>query len=635
MKNIFNIDPNKEILRIKINWALVSAFVIFWSYGFFGILTSKTLGLTANILLSIILCGFFVLFLCFWKKFDLYKDSIVIKNKDLLALASFFVIMFALSLSNLTLPLDGDNLIYAYQSKTHSITLISFLSSKTTAFNNLNFKWLIYIIDLLTIVFFLLARKFIKSKKWLLTVFLLALLFLSFRFTIMALGGNGTTSDPPLKLFPLWLSSAIFTSSNFAFRFAQFFGLVIMMWLVQRFINKNLKFVYSWLFALTVGTIPVLWHVGSIVQSSIWTGFSWTLFLLYFVNERENNTKTVENRKSYAKWFSVIFMFSMMRQSGFVAFVPLFCFMLVDFLKNKEFSPKFFFVIISPLLAAIVFILNGVINGQASLYAGNAIDYLNIPAGASSLQRVWIAFSSGIISRSIIHSVGWIWIIFLFCIALLLVYKHYSKFFIVSFFFLAGIFLFYAIDPAIWGVGKYQAEYIIPFIIFGFFLICKFMYDYSNLSRKFLPLIFIFLIIYNIYIFKNLATINWKVLTEGPFEYKQALQEAMRSGYTGKFFTLSNADAAVFADILSGFTVRETLTDKKIYDDIKIKNPTPFNGLANAINQNQKVNLTLIITDQVNTEKLRLDLENLGWKKWQEFKSKRGGTIYGMVREKK
>lgn len=161
------------------------------------------------------------------------------------------------------------------------------------------------------------------------------------------------------------------------------------------------------------------------------------------------------------------------------------------------------------------------------------------------------------------------------------------------------------------------------------------MYDYSNLSRKFLPLIFIFLIIYNIYIFKNLATINWKVLTEGPFEYKQALQEAMRSGYTGKFFTLSNADAAVFADILSGFTVRETLTDKKIYDDIKIKNPTPFNGLANAINQNQKVNLTLIITDQVNTEKLRLDLENLGWKKWQEFKSKRGGTIYGMVREKK
>lgn len=629
MNFINKLNLEKDIFTININWAAILAFVAFWSYGFFGALTAKSFGLTANIIISIILCGIFVLFLWFWRKNDLYKDSIIIRNKDVLVFALFFLAMIILSFSNLTTPLNGDQLAHTQQSKSHSITLIDFLSNKTDFFNNFSFKWLIYIIDLLIIVAGFFIYKFTKNRSWLFKVVVFSSLFLVFRFAIIAFGGSAGP-HPPFRLFPLWLSSALFTSTDFSFRLAQFMGLIGLMWLVQRIANQKLNAVNSWLFALAVGTIPVLWHVGILAEQSIWTAIVWVLILLYLF---EFDFSGGNNKLNYIRWVSIISIFTMLRQSAFVALLPLFLIIMVDLIKRKEFNVKKIFVLIIPIFVMLPFLLNSVINGTSASYLGE------VP----SFQRVWDALNSGIVFSAIMNSIGWPWIIFL-VFPLLFIFKSPLKISAIFIFFIAGVYIFYTITPGLLGMGRYQAEYVVPFVALGFFLSINFIAGHYSFTRKFLPILFISLIIYNVYVFKNLASFNrpidelkitfnedmkirgaYAILSEFPYEYRQAFVLVKKDGYAGKV-SVAGVTYGVFGEILNNFTVLEIKAEKSIYEEIQ----PDFS--AENINKNNKIQLVLI-SDFAGADKLKNDLENFGWKKWKEFKNKEhGSTIFGLVR---
>ena len=126
-------DLKKEIFTLRFNWAAILAFVVFWSYGFFGALTAKSFGLIANIVISFILCAVFILFLWLWRYSDLFKDSFTVKRKDIFVFASFFLIVFIFSFGSLIGSLVGDELAHAGQSKLHSITLVNFRSEDHTS----------------------------------------------------------------------------------------------------------------------------------------------------------------------------------------------------------------------------------------------------------------------------------------------------------------------------------------------------------------------------------------------------------------------------------------------------------------------------------------------------------------------
>ena len=422
------------------------------------------------------------------------------------------------------MSLNGDQLAHSQQSKLHSITLIDFLSNQTGFLNNFSFKWLIYIVDLLIIFVGFLFYKFTKNRSWLFKVAVFSSLFLVFRFIIMAFGGSAGP-HPSFRLFPLWFSSAIFTSADFNFRLAQFVGLIGLMLFIQRIANLKLNFINSWLFALAVGTIPVLWHVGVLAEQSVWTAVSWTAFLFYVFAYSE--------KFNYIRWISIISIFTLLRQSVFVALLPLFLIIIVDLFKRKEFKIKEIFILISPIFLMLPFLFSSVINGTSASYLGD------IP----SFQRVLVALDSEIVFNAIMNSIGWPWVIFLF-IPLLFFIKNSLKISAVLIFFIAGVYVFYMIAPGLWGIGRYQAEYIIPFIILGFFLIVNFAVKRYNLAHKLLPVIFTILIINNIYVFKNLAGFNkpidqlkisfnqdikvrsqYAILSEFPYEYKKHLQK--------------------------------------------------------------------------------------------------------------
>ncbi len=635
MNLINKLNTEKNVFSINLNWAMVLAFISFWSYGFFGVLTAKSFGLAANIIISLVLCGIFILFLWLWKNDDSYEDKIIIKNKDIFAFASFFLIMLVLSFNNLAMPLNGDQLAHSQQSKLHSITLIDFLSNKTEFLNNFNFKWLIYIVDLLTIFAGFLLHKFTKNKSWLFKIIIFSSLFLFFRFSIIALGGSAGP-HPPFRLFPLWLTSAIFTSTDFSFRLAQFIGLIGLIWLIQKVANKKLNFVNSWLFALTVGIIPVLWHVGVLVEQSIWTAMVWTLFLLYFLMPNfDNKVRELD----YIRWISIISIFTLLRQSSFVAFLPLFLIILIDFFNKKEFNIKKIFILTSPIFLMLPFLLNSIINGTSASYSGKL----------SSVQRVWEAFNSGIIFNAVMNSISWPWIIFLF-IPILFFMKNPLKISVVLIFFIAGVYIFYMIDPGLWGMGRYQAEYVIPFIVLGFFIFVNYMVKYRSFASKFLPIFFALLIIHNIYIFKNLASFNkpidelkitffdqdikirgqYAVLSEFPYEYKRAFVEAKDAGYAGNIF-VAGATYGVFGEILNNFTVLEVRLERDIYKKIQSISPVIYS--SQEIDKNYKIKLVLI-TDYYKGMELKKELENLGWQEWKEFKNEEyGSTIFGLFRK--
>jgi len=452
---------------------------------------------------------------------------------------------------------------------------------------------------------------------------------LFFRFSIIALGGSAGP-HPSLRLFPLWLTSAIFGSNDFSFRLAQFIGLICLIWLVQRISEKRLSFINSWFFALAVGTIPVLWHVGILAEQSIWTAVSWTLFLLYFLGDK-NNTERQEI--DYVRWISIISIFTMMRQSAFVALAPIFLILAVDLFKKRKFFFKKIFILISPVLAMFPFLLHSVIVGTPATYLGET----------SSLQRVWTALDSGIIFNAIMNSISWPWVALLIFI-LLLIRNNSLGFSVISIFFISGVYIFYMITPGLWGMGRYQAEYAIPFIILGFFILVNFMAEHYNLARKLLPMIFVVLIMYNIYIFENLAVFNrpvdelkttfsediktrggYAILSEFPYKYRQALKEAKKAGYAGEIF-IAGVTYGVFSEILNDFTISEVKSEKQIYEEVQI------DFSAENIDKNSKIRLVLI-SDFDDSGKLKNDLENSGWQKWKEFKNNEyRSTIFGLIR---
>lgn len=625
---------------IYINWAALLAFATFWSYGFFGALTGKNIGLIENILISIIVCGIFVLFMWLWEKSDVYRDSIVITKKDVLIWISFFILMTILSYKSLIMPLNGDQLAHAQQSKLHSITIINWISLKLSIVNDINIKKVIYGIDILIITAAFLLYRFIRNKKWILKVGILAIVFLTFRFTIMAFGGSDG-AHPTLRLFPMWMVSAIIGSFDFSFRIAQLIGLVSCMWLIQRGISHKIGYVNAYCVAWAIGTIPVLWHVGILAESSIWTAIIWILLLLsIFIKEDISGEGGIE----YIRWVSIISLFAMMRQPVFFALIPLMVICIQDAIKKREYSGKRIVLIIAPILLVLPFLLNNIISGNPADFTGYAYENPYIPADASSIQRVWIAWSSGVIPNIITNAVGKIWIWFLF-IPLIFIYKYPTRVVTTIVFFFIGIYVFYIIDPGLWGIGRYQAEYIVPFIALGFVVGIKFLSENKG-TEKLASLVCIILIVWNVHIFENLPKFQrpinelkmvlsqdikkrdnpYAVLSEFPYEYGQAFREARRVGYAGKTF-VAGVTYGVFGEILSGFTVLEIEKERDIY------NAMQSDISAKKITNNKEIQLVLI-SFFPNEEKLKNDLENQGWKQWKEFRNnKYGSTIFGLVRK--
>lgn len=627
---------DRKLFDIPVNWAFLSACATFWSYGYFGSISFRNISITSNVLISLVLYGIFLTFLTLFHYRSEYKDNIAIFKKDIAIFLSFLVIMLILSFGELTNSLVGDQLFHSQMSQKHIIIILLKLSGMTGVLNNLIFSNVLFFLNLISIGLLISVYYLFKNRNFITKVILFSSVFFIFRVAIIMLGGNAS-AHPPLRLFPLWLSSSLLSSTDFSFRLPQFLGLIVFMWLTQRIANHKLTFLCSWLFGLAVGTIPLLLHVGTLVEQSVWTAVIWSLFLLALAESDDLGDF------KWIRWFSLISLFTMLRQTAILALIPLFIFYIAYAFGKSKYDFKKLLFVLAPVLVMLPFIIRSIIIGTPATYMPGEVDY--IPKDASSIERVWIALSSGIAPRAILNTVLIPWVIFAF-FAFAIYSRDLRKMantFVIFIFFVSAFFIFYSISPCLWGTGRYQAEYIVPFAILGFYYLSVRLNGTGRLASKFLAAIFVCMIFYNIFIFKNLHNLDKTeqiyhgntILSESVYNYKDALKAVRDEGYAGHTY-IAGITYGTFPEILNRFTIAEVLSTRKTFihqSEMKeLRKVSWTHADPESITASSEIKI-ILISDIFQSRKAIKGLQAFGWEPWKNFRHDRSGTIiYGMIR---
>lgn len=619
---------DEPLWRIHFSWAGVLAFVAFWCYGYFAALTTPKLSVIANFGVSVVLYLIFVFFLIAWHKCDAYfRDCFIVTRGDFCVFLSYLVIMFMLSLPELNLFLQGDQIHHAKISQWHATQIVFKVAHWKAFLRPYIFSSLARCIDAcflfsVVLIYFVVRRKAFWAK-----FIVFSLIFILLRWIIFKNGGYPDI-HPPFRLFPLWLSSSIFSLNSFSFRLPQFLVLVIFMAVSEKLLRRDLPSGLSWLFVLTIATIPVVWHAGVLAEQSVWTALIWTVFLLVVYQTRDMS------RFHWARWVSVISIVTLIRQTAFIALVPVFLLFISELIYKKRLDMKRCFFLFSPVLVMLPFLLKCVIFGTPATYISGEVDFM--PEGASMLQRAWIALSSGMAFKIALVSMKPVWLIFLpfaFCPSR---FKkdEWKKRFITFLFFAAAFLIFFSIRPVLWGNGRYQAEYLVPFIVLGLYTFLSFFKVRKIIFLKAVVVCLLCLLSFNIFVFKNLYSWNDRgVLSQTPYAFGQALKMAQKQGYADHLF-LAGVTYGIFPQIMCGFTVEQVVAAQEIYDEINqgfdiINYP--------ALKKDRRVRMVFVgdIKDfkWASGAQLMLFLETTGWKRWKNlYNNVSHTTIEGYVR---
>jgi len=626
---IRQLDVDKKILTLNINWAAILSFIVFWCYGYCSAAIFRTASMRGNIIISVILFVILLLFIWLWRfRPPEYKDAITITKKDIIVFLSYFAIMVVFSIFDLMEPLQSDQLYHSDNSQVHAQIIIHSLSYFTDMLDNYFFSSILYAFNLITIGILVILFLVFRKKSFIVKLIIFLGAFILLRSIIFIKFGGNTDPHPPFRYFPLWLSSSIISAGNFSFRLPQFLGLVCLMWMTQKVVDDKSDFLKSWLFGLSIGTIPLLWHIGTLVEQSIWTAIIWTMLLLAISKDKNLNDF------NWFRWVTLVSIFTLMRQSAFVALIPLF---LLFFINNyRNIGIRRLLLLSAPILSMLPFLLKSIIEGTpatwiAGPYKGN---YNYIPADASSIQRVYLAFTTGIAPKIILNSIMLPWILFLpfAFIPLQFNFKKLTKHIVVLIFFVSACFIFYSIDPRLWGIGRYQAEYVIPFVILGFLnILTKMNSNLNKITSTILVVSMASLLCYN-FVFKSLLyTLNKpNILSQTLYSYDDALKTAKQEGYAGHTLIIGGTYGCL-PEILNGFTVSEMRSQFEIR---KQANKTGFGKVIDyqALKDNQNIKLVLI--SDVDQGLAISNMLSLVWKHWKTFQhDKSGAIIYGMIRD--
>lgn len=624
--------------RININWATILTFVSLWSYGIFGFLTFKSWSLETNLILSIALLIVF-LYVFKLRKKESFFDHIDITKKDVTVFVYYFLILLVLSFNGLSQSIDGDQLYHSEQAMKPALTVVNLLSNHFSLLDNLSAINLVWVVNILFLFAGIFLYFIFRNKSEIYKIFSLGFLFIISRFSVLFLAGNAI-AFPSFRLFPIWVSGLIFLDSEFSFRMATFIGLVLLMCFIYRKSSKVLSESQSFLFGLFVGTIPVLLHVGNLVELSIWASICFT-FVLFTINDWANGENI-----NYIKVISIITIFSLMRISSFITLAPIFVMMFFDFRKGKI-SKKEIIYSLSILLVLLPVVFASVYIGTPSTYPGDVSLNPYIPAHAPLLQRLWVVLKTGSFVTYVYNSIRFPLLAFLVILPILLL-KNFKKLALTGLLFVFGFILFYSINPAFWGHGRYQAEYIVPFIVFGAYACFLFLSE----KFKYTNIFIIFFIICNIYLYLNISNMNaslrgqgvysvfiknyreYFVLSEFPYDSVTSLKEAKKDGYAGEVYYAPGNGYGYFSEILSGYSVAELKKEKLIISSV---GDNLDNITAREINENKDIKLVIVNGSEKDRtllpQKLADDLRVLGWANWKEFyNDKYGTTIYGLIR---
>jgi hypothetical protein len=546
-------------LSIRYNWAEILFYGFFMAYGFFGAAAPSIAyfsshpmaGILQITLLSLLLV---LLGIAGWKWGEDFEEEIVISPRDLVGLGIIFAVLFGLGYKSLRQSLQGDETAYLVIAFGHAIKTLLKFSDYLTIIGSWPAKYLIQAISIFLVgvlaAFIYFTRKF--AWPWRIAFVLGALIFC--RVLVMSFGGN-PSPHPPLGGLVHLVFGAAFGVNDFALKAAYFAVYGVFIFGIYKVAAQEAPQLLSMLFALAVGSIPLSLHLATIVENSIWSLISFSLVMLTLATSKKQN---------YVRLASLVSIATLCRQPVFIAYVPI----LIMFAAtlHKPYTVEHgrnLLKIVVPSVIFVPFLLTSLIQGTPATPA--------LGDQTNQLARVWAAFGSGVVLVALANSVPKLWLLF---IPSAFVWWREYRVQSISYmaFFVAGLVIYYSILPALYGLGKYQAEYALPFAIAGAFIFFKILL--TTLKHNLIVFSIALLIGFNVVNFVGISTQNkpmdelmdslphdlntydsgYHVLCGFPFEFGQAYEEVKRLGLTQNSYSIGTT-YGVFLEITNGYSL--------------------------------------------------------------------------------
>lgn len=527
---------NRHLFTFNFNWIWLLAGAFFWTYGLFVILGHPNIPSwsQAFITLGLVVALLWLLFIGY-KKEIYYQERFSIRLGDVLVFLACFVLTGGLAWPVLVGgDLNGDPTHYSIMSIIHAHTITEKLSRFLSDYPHrmivriLNISLLVGILSVAAVGIFLWQR---FRRVFPVFIILLVVCFLGIRILLLFMGMFPVT-HPPLFYFTLWLSYTFFGLGETAGRLPEFLVLVVFMWAGWRMFQRQMESCIAFVAAFSIGTLPVVWHAGVIVEPSVFMSTFISVFLIDRVtwNSRENFP--------WGRWSALLALIIICRVAAITGIVLLFTALFLYLLsKRSSFSSvkHTYTRAMIPLIAALPFFTQSLLFGTGATSDGTNT------AG-------WALFSERLLAGNILswlhQDLGMAWVIFLVFGLLPFSRRDLQICIPTGLFFLVSLYMFNSTLTAGAGAGRYQAEYAAPIAILGLSRILILMTGYKRpWIRPVVTSALLFLIVMNISINRGLylpkafngrqpivSTIPWYPFREG-YTRVQALgleQETLR-----------------------------------------------------------------------------------------------------------
>lgn len=560
---------DKVSLVIRLNWAEVLFYGFFLTYGFFGAAAPSLISFLSHPLAGIFqitLLSFFLVLLGItgWKWGKDFEDLIVITGRDLGALTVIFAVLFGLGYGSLGHSLQGDESAYLIMAFGHAIKTLMKFGGYLTVLDHWPIKYLIQIISVLLVAALMAFIHLTRVMDWPRRIVVVLSAMILCRLLIMNFGGN-PSPHPPLGGGAHLIFGAIFGVNDFALKTAYFAAYVLFIFGIYKVVKQGAPSYLSLLFALAVGTIPLTLHLATIVENSIWSLISFSLVMLALAASKNPN---------YVGLASLVSIMTLFRQPVFIGYVPILI-MFAATLHRPYVADqgKKLLRIMAPSVIFVPILLQSIIHGTPSTAA--------LGDQTSQLARVLAAFGSGIVGVAIANSVPKLWMLFI-PLAFIWWRKYRAQSIAYLAFFAVALVIYYSISPGLYGLGKYQAEYAVPFAIIGAFICFK--SSLPILKHKliaFLIMVIVGLNIFNYFgipkknkpmdelmesLSHNLNTYDsgYHVLCGFPYEFSQAYDEVKKLDLMRNSYAIG-ATYGVFLEITNGYSLGAAQVAESIF----------------------------------------------------------------------
>lgn len=630
-----------------LNWASVLFYSFFIAYGIYGAHTPANISLQSalagtlpkSIFLAMLLA---TLGLTAWKSGEQFKDSVILRGVDALVFLGCSSVLVLLSYSQLRHALFSDELFYSYASHAHAIYLSSILANRLPILENIPFRYLVHGFSFMLLA---LASGFIffsTKLSWKIRVILFPVLLIILRAVISMVGGNNSP-HPPLNLVPIQISGAIFGITDFSLKLSSFIPYTIFVLVVQRIIVRVFDQTISVLMALVIATIPLLLLLGSTVEQSLWSAICFTLVLLELI--------TAQTQK-FMRLMSLIAIATLMRQPSFLAVVAVAISLLIFWIKSPKgpVSYKNFMMLIIPTIVFAPFLADSLIYGTPTTEA------ISNNSLTTALDNFLHAVQSGIIWISILNSVPF-WMILIVPFAVMpLSQMAIPKNAAVGGCLVVVVFVFYSVDPGIWGSAKYQAELCLPFGIVGLLLVTLRLRN-TGMPRSALLGSLVMLVILNIVNFLEIPRGNkpvdkladtynydkqhlnsgYRLLLTFPYSMQEAFRAVKAAGLSEHSYSMG-VTYGILPQILNGYTAKEVKTAKDIAMNqsglMKVNGVSWTTGRVDLVESDSRIKVVLLGYVFPDKNGLIDQFKNNNWEIFGEFKDTRfGSTVVVLKRE--